>query len=99
MHSGTQCKLNMHSRLNSSSLPSATVSVPAQPTAKGAKVIALIHDLLLHTSNNQAAANLLATELATDAETADSGTLFGSVLEMERLAQAQCKHLLPALCS
>jgi len=71
--------------------------VSTQPTAKGAKVIALIHDLLLHTSTNQAAVNLLATELATEAETADGGTLFGTVLEMERLAQAQCKTPLSAL--
>ena len=83
MHSGTRCKLNMPCRLNPSSLPSAAISVPAQPTAKGTKVIALIHDLLLHTSNNQTAVNLLAAELATDAETADGGTLFGTVLEME----------------
>jgi hypothetical protein len=75
--------------MNSSS---STKPAPStQPTAKGAKVIALIRDLLLHTPINQTAVNLLATELAADAETADGATLFGTVLEMERLAQAQCK--------
>jgi len=87
---------------HSSPPPAPTSSAPApspaaQTTPQGAKVIALIHDLLLDMVNSQASMNQLAAELATDAETADGSTLFGSVLDMERLAQAQCKILLSHL--
>lgn len=83
----------MHNGIQHDALPTPA----AGPTAKGTRVIALIHDLLLHTTTNQAAANVLAAELAASAETADGATLFGTVLEMERLAQAQCKIAPPLL--